>query len=75
MPSANTSFRNGVASLALTRCSRGHAGTYTCTAENAAGKQSSSAELHMTGKAGIKCCDLKQQKKKILNSEHPQKTH
>lgn len=53
--STNTSFKNGAASLALTQCSPGDAGTYTCTAENAAGKQSSSAELHITGKTGVKC--------------------
>ncbi|GAA6214339.1 myosin light chain kinase, smooth muscle-like isoform X1 [Lates japonicus] len=48
VPSRNTSFKDGVAVLALIRCSRGNAGTYTCTAENAAGKQSSSAVLHVT---------------------------
>ncbi|XP_058477440.1 myosin light chain kinase, smooth muscle-like [Solea solea] len=48
---SNTSFKNGVAALALSRCSHGNAGTYTCTAENSAGKQMSSAELHVTGKA------------------------
>ncbi|XP_037611310.1 myosin light chain kinase, smooth muscle-like isoform X1 [Sebastes umbrosus] len=46
--SSKTSFRNGVASLALTQCSPGDAGTYTCIAENTAGKQSSSAVLHIT---------------------------
>ncbi|XP_053197025.1 myosin light chain kinase, smooth muscle-like [Scomber japonicus] len=46
--SRKTSFKNGVASLTLTQCSPGDAGTYTCTAENTAGKQSSSAELHIT---------------------------
>ncbi|XP_067431786.1 myosin light chain kinase, smooth muscle-like isoform X2 [Thunnus thynnus] len=45
--SSKTSFKNGVASLSLTQCSPGDAGTYTCTAENTAGKQSSSAELHI----------------------------
>lgn len=45
-----TSFRNGVASLFLTHCSSANAGVYTCIAENAAGKQSSSAVLHITGK-------------------------
>lgn len=49
--SRNTSFQNGVASLTLTQCSRGDAGTYTCEAENTAGKRSSSAVLHITGKA------------------------
>lgn len=49
--SSNTPFKNGVASLALTRCSPGDAGTYTCIAENTAGKQSSSAVLHITGTA------------------------
>ncbi|XP_068162180.1 myosin light chain kinase, smooth muscle-like isoform X2 [Antennarius striatus] len=44
------SFRNGVASLTLTRCSPGDAGTFTCTAENAAGKQSCSAALHITAR-------------------------
>ncbi|XP_038591011.1 myosin light chain kinase, smooth muscle-like isoform X2 [Micropterus salmoides] len=46
--SCNTSFTNGVASLALTQCVPGDAGTYTCIAENTAGKQSSSAVLHIT---------------------------
>ncbi|XP_042364298.1 myosin light chain kinase, smooth muscle-like [Plectropomus leopardus] len=46
--SSNTSFKNSVASLALTRCSPGDAGTYTCIAENKAGKQSSSAVLRIT---------------------------
>ncbi|XP_023264881.1 myosin light chain kinase, smooth muscle-like [Seriola lalandi dorsalis] len=49
--SKNTSFKNGVAVLDLIRCSRENAGTYTCTAENTYGKQSSSAVLHITGKA------------------------
>lgn len=53
--SSNTSFKDGVAGLALTQCSPGDAGTYTCIAENAAGKQSSSAELHIKGKAGVNC--------------------
>ncbi|XP_070846734.1 myosin light chain kinase, smooth muscle-like isoform X2 [Chaetodon trifascialis] len=44
----NTSFKNGVASLALTQCSLGDAGMYTCVAENAVGKQSSSAVLRIT---------------------------
>lgn len=52
--SCNTSFTNGVASLALTQCVPGDAGTYTCIAENTAGKQSSSAVLHITGKAGLR---------------------
>lgn len=46
--SSKTSFRNGVASLTLTRCSSRDAGTYTCVAENAAGKQSSTAVLQIT---------------------------
>ncbi|XP_044035823.1 myosin light chain kinase, smooth muscle-like isoform X2 [Siniperca chuatsi] len=46
--SSNTSFKNGVANLALTHCSPGDDGTYTCIAENVAGKQSSSAVLHIT---------------------------
>ncbi|XP_059180984.1 myosin light chain kinase, smooth muscle-like [Centropristis striata] len=45
--SSNTSFQNGVARLTLAQCSLRDAGTYTCTAENAAGKQSSSAVLHV----------------------------
>lgn len=53
--SSNTSFKDGTAGLALTQCSPGDAGTYTCIAENAAGKQSSSAELHIKGKAGVNC--------------------
>ncbi len=52
--SSKISFKNGVASLALTHCSRRDAGTYTCTAENAAGKQSSSAVLHIASKSGGK---------------------
>ncbi|XP_068439500.1 myosin light chain kinase, smooth muscle-like isoform X2 [Clinocottus analis] len=46
--SSNTSFQNGVASLILTQCSHGDAGTYACEAENTAGKRSSSAVLHVT---------------------------
>ncbi|XP_008277350.1 myosin light chain kinase, smooth muscle-like isoform X2 [Stegastes partitus] len=46
--SNKTSFKNGVASLTLSACSPVNAGTYTCTAENAAGKQSSSAALRIT---------------------------
>lgn len=46
--SSNISFKNGVASLALNQCSPRDAGTYTCIAENSAGKQSSSAVLHIT---------------------------
>ncbi|CAB1448705.1 unnamed protein product [Pleuronectes platessa] len=49
MHSSGTSFKNGVAALVLNQCSRGNAGTYTCTAENAAGKRSSSAVLHVRG--------------------------
>lgn len=52
MLSHKTSFKNGMAVLDLIQCSRENAGTYTCTAENSAGKQSSSAVLHVTGKAG-----------------------
>lgn len=48
-----TSFRNGVASLFLANCSSENAGMYTCIAENSAGKQSSSAVLHITGKAEV----------------------
>ena len=48
--SSNTSFKNGIAALVLSRCRHGNAGTYTCTVENTAGKQSSSAVLHVTGK-------------------------
>ncbi|XP_029312068.1 myosin light chain kinase, smooth muscle-like isoform X2 [Cottoperca gobio] len=48
VPSSNTSFLNGVASLALTQCKAGDAGIYTCIAENTAGKQSNSAALHIT---------------------------
>ncbi|XP_070783037.1 myosin light chain kinase, smooth muscle-like [Enoplosus armatus] len=46
--SSNITFKNGVASLAVTQCSPGDAGTYACLAENTAGKQSSSAVLHIT---------------------------
>ncbi|XP_029978368.1 myosin light chain kinase, smooth muscle-like [Sphaeramia orbicularis] len=46
--SSKTSFKNGDAKLTLTKCSSGDAGTYTCVAENTAGKQSSSAALHIT---------------------------
>lgn len=46
--SNDTSFQNGVASLCVTQCSPRDAGTYTCIAENTAGKQSSSAALHIT---------------------------
>ncbi|KAM9426024.1 myosin light chain kinase, smooth muscle-like isoform 2-T2 [Pholidichthys leucotaenia] len=48
IPSSKTSFKNGVATLTLTQCSPENAGTYTCTAENCAGKQSSSAVLHIS---------------------------
>uniref|UniRef100_UPI0037E7F184 myosin light chain kinase, smooth muscle-like n=1 Tax=Semicossyphus pulcher TaxID=241346 RepID=UPI0037E7F184 len=51
--STNTSFKNGVASLALTQCSPGDAGTYTCIAENTSGKQTSSAVLHIRATKGI----------------------
>ncbi|XP_072230284.1 myosin light chain kinase, smooth muscle-like [Leuresthes tenuis] len=46
--SSNTSFKNGVACLTLTKCSSGNAGVYTCIAENSAGKRSSSATLQIT---------------------------
>ncbi|XP_033974932.1 myosin light chain kinase, smooth muscle-like isoform X1 [Trematomus bernacchii] len=46
--SSKTSFQNGFSSLSLTQCKPGDAGTYTCTAENTAGKQSSSAVLQVT---------------------------
>ncbi|KAF3704347.1 Myosin light chain kinase, smooth muscle [Channa argus] len=49
--SKNTSFRNDVASLVLSHCSRGNAGMYTCIAENSAGQQSSAAVLRITEKA------------------------
>lgn len=55
MLSDKTSFKNGVAALDLSQCSRETGGTYTCTAENSAGKESSSAVLHVTGKAGPMC--------------------
>ncbi|XP_040923138.1 myosin light chain kinase, smooth muscle-like isoform X2 [Toxotes jaculatrix] len=48
LASGHTSFKNGVALLALIQCSQGNAGTYTCTVENTAGKQSSSAVLRVT---------------------------
>ncbi|KAK1881373.1 Myosin light chain kinase smooth muscle [Dissostichus eleginoides] len=51
--SSKTSFQNGVSSLSLTQCKPGDAGTYTCTAENTAGKQSSSAVLQVTETKGI----------------------
>lgn len=43
-----TSFKNGVVTLTLSQCSVADAGSYTCTAENTAGSQSSSAELYVT---------------------------
>lgn len=49
VPSSKTYFWNGVASLSLSQCSPVNAGTYTCTAENTAGKQSSSAVLYVKG--------------------------
>lgn len=58
MHSSNTSFKNGVASLALTQCSLGDAGMYTCIAENTAGKRASSAVLRVTGEAGAKDAEL-----------------
>ncbi|XP_030256566.1 myosin light chain kinase, smooth muscle-like isoform X2 [Sparus aurata] len=51
--SSNTSFKNGVASLVVTQCSPRDAGTFTCTAENSAGKQSSSAALHIKARKKI----------------------
>ncbi|KAM6897279.1 myosin light chain kinase, smooth muscle-like [Xenentodon cancila] len=45
--SSKTSFKNGVACLALTRCSPGNGGVYTCVAENSVGKKSSSAVLQV----------------------------
>ncbi|MED6238539.1 hypothetical protein ATANTOWER_024181 [Ataeniobius toweri] len=45
---SKTSFKNSVASLTLTQCSTGHAGEYTCMAENSAGRTSSSALLQIT---------------------------
>ncbi|XP_032358997.1 myosin light chain kinase, smooth muscle isoform X2 [Etheostoma spectabile] len=50
---SNTSFKNGVASLTLTQCSPGDAGTYICIAENTVGKQSSGAVLHITATKNI----------------------
>ncbi|XP_013863103.1 myosin light chain kinase, smooth muscle isoform X2 [Austrofundulus limnaeus] len=44
-------LHNGVATLSLTQCSHGKAGVYTCTAENSAGKTSSSGLLQITGPA------------------------
>ncbi|XP_008312095.1 myosin light chain kinase, smooth muscle-like [Cynoglossus semilaevis] len=46
---SKTSFKSGVASLVLSHCLPENAGTYTCTAENSAGKQSCSAVLHVKG--------------------------
>lgn len=43
-----TSFHNGVATLSLTACSFVDTGPYTCTAENTAGRQTSSAALYVT---------------------------
>ncbi|MEQ2241689.1 hypothetical protein ILYODFUR_027946, partial [Ilyodon furcidens] len=45
---SKTSFKNSVASLTQTQCSTGHAGEYTCMAENSAGRTSSSALLQIT---------------------------
>ncbi|XP_071401845.1 myosin light chain kinase, smooth muscle-like [Centroberyx affinis] len=47
--SGKTSFKSGVACLAVLECSPGDGGLYTCVAENTVGKQSSSAALHITG--------------------------
>uniref|UniRef100_A0A8C7ZLB4 Non-specific serine/threonine protein kinase n=1 Tax=Oryzias sinensis TaxID=183150 RepID=A0A8C7ZLB4_9TELE len=46
--SAESSFKNGVASLTLTRCTHQNAGVYTCVAENSAGRRTSSAVLRIT---------------------------
>uniref|UniRef100_A0A8C4GZL6 Myosin light chain kinase, smooth muscle n=1 Tax=Dicentrarchus labrax TaxID=13489 RepID=A0A8C4GZL6_DICLA len=54
VPSSNTSFKKSDASLALTQCSPGDVGTYTCVAENTAGKQSSSAVPHITGNCRVR---------------------
>ncbi|MEQ2298780.1 hypothetical protein AMECASPLE_008888 [Ameca splendens] len=45
---SKTSFKNSVASQTLTQCSTGHAGEYTCMAENSAGRTSRSALLQIT---------------------------
>ncbi|KAM9817011.1 myosin light chain kinase, smooth muscle-like [Neosynchiropus ocellatus] len=47
---SDTSFINGVASLTLSKCNPGDAGTYTCVVENVTGKESCSARLYITGK-------------------------
>ncbi|KAK7919460.1 hypothetical protein WMY93_010744 [Mugilogobius chulae] len=46
--SRKTSFYNGVATLTLNKCFFADAGSYTCTVENTAGRQSSSAALYVT---------------------------
>ncbi|XP_055006337.1 myosin light chain kinase, smooth muscle-like [Boleophthalmus pectinirostris] len=46
--SHKTSFHNGVATLPLYSCSFADAGSYTCTVENTAGRQTSSAALYVT---------------------------
>ncbi|CAG5905633.1 unnamed protein product [Menidia menidia] len=51
--SSNTSMKNGVACLTLTQCSAGDTGVYTCTAQNSAGKRSSSATLQVLAKKEI----------------------
>ncbi|RVE59690.1 hypothetical protein OJAV_G00190990 [Oryzias javanicus] len=47
--SADSSFKNGVASLAIASCTNQNAGVYTCVAENSAGRRTSSAVLRITG--------------------------
>lgn len=48
VPPCKTSFHSGVATLSLINCSFADAGSYTCTIENTAGRQTSSAALHVT---------------------------
>ncbi|KAF7665192.1 hypothetical protein LDENG_00149940 [Lucifuga dentata] len=69
-----TSFQNGVTSLALSQCSEGDAGIYTCIAENTAGKQSSSAVLQITGKE-TKGNMVKKVKSKDVSSDNTQLCH
>lgn len=47
--SPEPSFKDGVASLAIARCTHQNAGVYTCVAENSAGRRTSSAVLRFTG--------------------------
>ncbi|XP_032358998.1 myosin light chain kinase, smooth muscle isoform X3 [Etheostoma spectabile] len=65
---SNTSFKNGVASLTLTQCSPGDAGTYICIAENTVGKQSSGAVLHITVSTAIRDISLQT---KVSTSKGP----